>query len=114
LDFFVQTILCRDCRQLYDAVTKIRSPINNHPAPQGAFNGWLKQTFRHSKIEKPPTFQTALSRLRVTAASKQHWLSFTPQCPVSGRHRIENWDQAECPRCSLPLEKNPLPYRIWD
>ena len=26
LSFFVQTILCRDCRELYDAVTRLRVP----------------------------------------------------------------------------------------
>ena len=26
LNFFVQTILCRDCRELYDAITRVKIP----------------------------------------------------------------------------------------
>ena len=63
----------------------------------------------------PPSFQNALNRLTVTGARRYRWQQFKPQCPVSRSHRVQQWnDPDKCPRCGLFLEKNIIPYRIWD
>jgi len=114
LDFFVQTILCQDCRQLYDAVTRIR-----WSDPGGAENRLLnhwRSLNRTSKLPRQaPTFQGALTRLRVNSVSKSRWLQFSLRCPESSSHRFQPWNHPDkCPRCGLILDKNVLPYRIWD
>jgi hypothetical protein len=113
VDFFVQTILCRDCRQLYDAVTRIRWPQNTFRGK--LLERWRLLTQTRNGPAGPPTFDSALNRLRLGAAAKRHWVHFPAQCPVSPTHRFDPWNHPDkCPRCSLFLEKNVLPYRIWE
>ena len=114
LDFFVQTIVCQDCKSLYDAVTRVRVP--REPAAQGKAKA--RGTRAHQELYRaarvPPTFQSLLSRLPSTGIRRCRWLSFNLQCPVSSNHRVQPWnDPGNCPRCGLHLEKNVLPYRIW-
>lgn len=115
LHLFVQTILCRDCKELYDAVTKLR--VNRDATPAGhRNNGKRFKTPGHLRVTaKPPEFKAALNRLAYNGLNGATWLQFPLQCPVSPLHRIQKWsDPDKCPRCGLYLEKNPLPYRIWD
>jgi hypothetical protein len=111
IDFFVQTILCRDCKHLYDAVTRIRAPGYTF----GKFIHGPQVKLNHQVLRRPPSFQNALSRLPVPAAGQMRWINFPVQCPVSPIHRVQNWnDPDKCPRCGIHLEKNALPYRIWE
>jgi len=115
LDFSVQTILCRDCKELYDAVVRVRMPEQAAPA----FKSFGKQIGNNSHFQKassaPPTFQAVLNRLPHSDVTRFRWVRFKPQCPVSPLHKVEKWDDPnKCPRCGLYLEKNVLPYRIWD
>ena len=56
-----------------------------------------------------------LNRLPTTGAKRFRWLQFKLQCPVSPHHRIESWnDPDKCPRCGVFLERNGLPFRIWE
>ena len=115
LYFFVQTILCRDCRELYDAVTRLKVP--DELGGWGA-SGWLRKAKPLSTAAGPssaPGFQTVLNRLPPTGLKRYKWLSFKLQCPVSGMHRVRGWnDPDQCPRCGAFLEKSALPYRLWD
>lgn len=115
LGFFVQTILCRDCRELHDAVTRLRV--------SDELSGW--GNFRRLRQEKlpgalparttPPSFQAVLNRLPPTGVKHLKWLAFKLQCPVSAIHRVRSWnDPDHCPRCGIFLEKSALPYRLWD
>ncbi|HEV2394191.1 MAG TPA: hypothetical protein VG146_17700 [Verrucomicrobiae bacterium] len=114
-DFFVQTIVCQDCRELYDAVIRLRIP-DLQRGPAGGKKLGLQQSAilnRNRQPQKPPSFQGALNRLRHRGHFK--WAQFKPQCPVSPLHHIKSWNEpGKCPRCGLFLDKNALPYRLWD
>ena len=113
LNFFVQTIVCQDCKELYDAVIRIRVPADSRNGGVGQLNAKLR-TLRNS-LKHPPTFLGALNRLTLLGAQEFKWLKFPPQCPVASFHRVKPWtDPDKCPRCGIYLEKNTLPYRIWE
>jgi len=117
LNFFVQTIVCRDCRELYDAVTRIRLPNEKPFKPAGLLGKWHSSGFpsRQPIPEKPPSFNSALNRLQSTGAQSFRWVQFKVQCPVSSHHRVQSWNEPnKCPRCGAYLEKGAVPYRIWD
>jgi hypothetical protein len=115
LNFFVQTIVCRDCKQLYDAVTRVRvaAPSETEKNPTGPRRSKLLPELGTNGTAPP--FQLVLNRLLYTGSRTFQWRQFALQCPVSNRHRVELWnDPDKCPRCGIYLEKNVLPYRIWD
>lgn len=116
LTFCVQTVVCRDCRELFDAVTAVRrgAQLRNHSlAPNNGAR--LLEAGPAPNGKRPPSFLTALNRLSFTGACQFEWVRFPLQCPVSPRHRIQSWTEPDkCPRCGSYLEKGALPYRIWD
>jgi hypothetical protein len=110
LNVFVQTIVCQDCKELYDAVTRIR--VADEPKSAGLT---VKLRTLRDALKHPPTFLTALNRLTLMGAHNLKWLQFPAQCPVASFHRVKPWtDPDKCPRCGIYLEKNVLPYRIWE
>ena len=114
INFFVQTIVCQDCKELYDAVTRIRLP-DERPTYGFRKQNEGKLFSMHAGMKKPPTFQGALNRLSSTGGAHFKWVRFPAQCPVASFHRIKPWnDPDKCPRCGIYLEKNTLPYRIWE
>ena len=115
LSFFVQTILCRDCKELYDAVTRLRVP--DETMASGHRIGWGRPKSPHLRgtPSVPPSFQAVLNRLPNFGARPSRWLQFKLQCPVSASHRVQAWNEPDrCPRCGIYLEKNALPFRIWE
>jgi hypothetical protein len=117
LDFFVQTILCHDCKALLDAVTKLRVPDEYPPGlPRPGLGLKSRRLWNlHRASNKAPTFDAALNRLPYHGIRRFRWLQFKPQCPVSPVHRVQEWtDPGECPHCGIYLEKSALPFRIWD
>ncbi|MBE0542392.1 MAG: hypothetical protein IH623_13485 [Verrucomicrobia bacterium] len=110
--FAVQTILCLECKELYDAVTELKVPF----AP--ALSRWKLKTSRLDSVKAPvapPTFQAALNRLAFTGVKRFRWLRFKAVCPISARHRVRDWKQpGKCPKCGILVECNALPFRIWD
>jgi hypothetical protein len=116
-DCFVQTILCRDCKELYDVVVRWRTPVDVPEAAAGQSGSRpIKPSNNNSsQFQAPPVFPAALNRLPLANVHRSRWVEFRPQCPVSRLHRIENWTERDkCPRCRLPLERNVLPYRVWE
>lgn len=118
-DFFILTILCRDCHQLYDAVTRLRVPAPSiTPQLRAPHSALRTSNFRLRTSTfgfRPPTFDAALNRLPRSEVRRHIWRHFKPQCPINPTHRVEPWSELHpCPKCGLHLEKNPLPYRIWD
>jgi hypothetical protein len=115
LNFFVQTILCQDCKELYDAVIRMKLPDetgSNLLRNNGGFNRFRTRLWSRTN---PPSFQAALSRLLYPGVAHFRWKSFRLQCPVASYHRVESWNEPDkCPRCGLYLDRNVLPYRIWD
>ncbi len=115
LNFSVQTILCRECKALYDAV--IRLKVAYEPGWAGSVGPLQKARPRKARpsLSAPPTFQAALNRLPLVGLKRTQWLPFKPQCPVSAIHRVRTWnDPDRCPKCGVSLEKSALPYRLWD
>jgi hypothetical protein len=115
LGFCVQTILCRDCKELYDAVTRLKVPDEwDGLASAGGLHRARFQKAR-PQIAAPPTFHSALNRLPLMGVKRFRWLPFKLQCPVSATHRVRGWnDPDQCPKCGVFLEKSALPYRLWD
>jgi hypothetical protein len=96
----VQTVVCRDCRELLDVFTRRRSPETPSPS---RFPGWFRS-------EIPPVILADQAGKR-----KLVWESYSPACPLDARHTVEPWkDPGRCPRCGNFMEKNGLPYRSWD
>jgi hypothetical protein len=117
LNFFVQTVLCQDCRELYDAVTRLRVPDESRMKLAGKPTIWRRPGTlnQHHSLDVPPTFQSLLNRLPYAGVKRYRWVHFPLQCPVSAWHQIQNWDEpGKCPRCGVFLERNALPYRIWE
>ena len=113
LHLSVQTILCQDCKELYDAVTRLRVLDGSQPVLHGALApaplGFKPTT------QPPPSSQWALNRLRFAGEKVSDWLKFPLKCPVSIIHRVRVWnDPDKCPRCAGYLERAPLAYRVWD
>jgi hypothetical protein len=109
---FVQTILCRDCKALFDTPTRVRVPVET-PSPAA-----LRRTnfMRRRKPETAPSDAVVWqNRLRFFAGKKTKWIALKPRCPNSAAHRIELWaEPGRCPRCATRLERTVTPYRIWD
>jgi len=109
---FVQTILCRDCKALFDVPTRVRVPVEpQKPGRRG------KTTFaRARKVETAPLSAVAWqNRLLFVAGRRTKWVVLKLRCPNSRSHRIELWEEpGQCPRCATQLERTVMPYRIWD
>src|SRR5712671_1505769 len=115
LHFFVQTIACLDCKQLFDAVTRLRVPDESGLMLGNSFSGLRRRRQSWQRTNLPPDFETVLNRLPFKAVKRLKWLNFKLQCPVSPFHRVQSWSAPDkCPRCGLYLEQNAIPYRIWE
>jgi hypothetical protein len=97
----VQTVVCRDCRELLDVFIKLRRPADFKP-----------------KIKFPGCFRPEVPPVVLrdgSGKSRLVWEKFSPRCPVDAKHVVESWkDPGRCPRCGNFMEKNGLPYRSWD
>src|SRR3954451_10675222 len=104
LNFAVQTILCRDCKQLFDAVTGVRVPDT---AKEQRLGMRLQKVLTPARSNStPPTFESVLNRLPFKGVKQYKWLRFKSQCPVSSYHRVEDWNSpAKCPRCGVFMEQ---------
>jgi hypothetical protein len=110
--FFVQTILCRDCKALYDAVIRLR--MSEQAGARAEF-GFRRARFRKPFPKEPPAFDFVLNRLKDPAARPFRWIRFPLRCPVSAAHRVRPWnDPDKCPKCEMLLERGALPFRIWE
>lgn len=97
MDCEVQTVVCHDCRELFDVFTRVRrqaAPVDK---------------FKSSRLEIPPV------ALPGSSAHKSGWQQCKPVCPVNPKHSVESWkDPGRCPHCGNFMEKNGLPFRVWD
>jgi len=110
-DFHVQTVLCLDCKALYDAVVRLKIPdaetcmaVFSHQRP-----------LLHWQVpDGAPAFESVLNRLPLPARQVA-WLHFRIRCPISPIHQVRPWNEPDkCPRCGVYLERNALPFRIWE
>jgi hypothetical protein len=120
LNVFVQTVNCRDCKELYDAVIRFRIPeeVRDPVRPGLQLPKLLRSrppTRPWNRNGRPPTLQMVLGRLPYVGFRRFKWLHFEPQCPLSPLHSVEPWNEpGACPKCGVFLDKNAVPYRIWD
>jgi hypothetical protein len=111
--FAVQTILCRDCKAIYDAVTRLKAPGDSlaHAKPGALRSHGLNR----KTADNAPTFENALNQLALPGNKATRWIRFQMRCPVSVTHRVQTWkDPGKCPRCGVFLERSALAFRIWD
>jgi hypothetical protein len=115
LSFVVQTVLCSDCKELYDAVTRLK--VLDENLGLGLIGGLSKARLAAARlrITRPPGFQAVLNKLPPKGSKRLRWLPFEIQCPVSAVHRVRDWNHPDrCPKCSVHLERSALPFRLWD
>lgn len=112
----VQTILCRECRALHDAVTRVRVPDERPLLSWRTSLGLARRKFLPTRdLNHPPSFSAALNLLPYRGIPRFRWVHYRLQCPVAAYHGVEPWnDPGKCPKCGTYLEKNALPYRIWE
>src|SRR5207248_3422048 len=75
LHFFVQTIACRDCKQLYDAVTRLRVPDESAFGLGVSTSGWRRRGQTVQRVSFPPDFQAVLNRLPYRGVRRLKWLT---------------------------------------
>lgn len=111
-NFCVQTIHCRECKALYDALTRLK--IAAEPGIKRNV-GFPNARLRRRISDRPPTFESVLNRLPVAAGRRVKWVDFKIACPVSPGHKVQVWSEpGKCPRCGVYLERNALPFRLWE
>ena len=97
----VQTVVCRDCRELLDVFTKVRRWEGVSQAIK--FPGFFRP-------EIPPAIISG-----GTTGQRWVWEKCKPACPVEPKHQVELWQApGRCPRCGTFLEKNGRPFKLWD
>jgi hypothetical protein len=103
----VQTVVCRDCRELFDVFTRVRRRAGE--VEKIKFPAFFRP-------EIPPVILNESSfNPRRSPARQFVWNKFAPACPVDPKHFVEKWkDPGRCPRCGNFLEKSGLPFRLWD
>jgi hypothetical protein len=114
VSFEVQTIVCRECRDLRDVVTRVKQEPSSGLSKTAAG----KRGRRVNRLltgEAPPSFELVLNRLPPAGAKRLRWVPYEICCPVSPLHRVQAWnDPGRCPRCGTYLDKSALPFRIWE
>jgi hypothetical protein len=112
------TIVCHDCRHLYDVFTRLR--LRN----QGDCGERKKRAIemRPPELVIPPlalrenpvrVFQPGYRASMKPVESK--WILVKLRCPMAAYHRVEPWqDPGRCPKCGTLLDKNAFPYRMWE
>ncbi len=112
LHCYVQTIRCRDCAALYDALVRLR--VSQFEVDQ-PYRLWRRNLLTRTEPAVPRTWVLWHNRLALGGSPKLKWVQVKLSCPVSAHHRIEMWNQpGKCPRCGTFLERTLTPYRIWE
>ncbi len=105
----VQTMVCRECRELFDALLKVRTRRRET----------LEIATRRlpaKEADIPPVVlrQGSFQPLEIAVAPLE-WKQFKLACPTNPRHRVEEWKEpGRCPRCGNFMEKSGIPFRLWE
>jgi hypothetical protein len=118
----VQTVVCLDCRQLFDVFTRLRRRVDKDKPSPASVPARSSRSLLSAVIIIPPLWlvENAWSvfspQLRPQAPRRQwRWEEVKLVCPVTDSHRVKIWNApGRCPRCGNYLEKNGFPYRLWD
>lgn len=104
----VQTVVCRDCRELFDVVTREHRREGEDGRPV-KFPG-----FQWPDI---PTIVLGESSVSPAKAPRPRliWRNRELSCRVDEKHFVEAWsDPGRCPHCGNFMEKTGRPFRVWD
>jgi hypothetical protein len=113
----VQTMVCLDCRELFDGCTQVRKLLAPSPARFENRMAWLaaERTVPPVVLRDSTAAQLKYPPKPSTPARPMTWEKRKPTCPISSGHRVEAWnDPGRCPRCGCYLEKNGFPFRRWE
>lgn len=100
-----RTMVCSDCRSIYDCVIALRAEAET----------LLGSQLSNLTQAVAPSLQSALARLPLSTLKGSHWREFEPVCPVDATHRVAPWSTpGRCPRCKAYLESGALPYCVWN
>jgi hypothetical protein len=104
----VQTILCRECRELFDVFTRVRRLVG-HKEFAGNF-----PTF--TRLEIPPVIlRDSLFATKRAEPRQFEWQKMKLACPAVPKHFVEAWKHpGHCPRCYAFMEQEGLPFRVWE
>ena len=118
----VQTIVCLDCRQLFDVFIRLRKRADNDAPVPASVPAKSGRKLLPTGIIIPPL--RLLENVWSVFSPKRHpqgpvtqwrWENVKPVCPVAGFHRVKTWNApGRCPRCGNYLEKNGFPFRLWE
>jgi len=108
LDCDVQTILCRDCRELFDVFTRVRRVAGRKE--------FVRNFSAITRPEIPPVILRDSLFARKPAEPRQfEWQKIKLACPVAAKHFVETWKHpSRCPRCHAFMEQEGLPFRVWE
>ncbi len=104
----VQTIICRDCRELFDVFTRVRRVAGQREsAPK--FSSFMP-------AEIPPLIlRNSLFAQKLAEPRQFEWEKIKLACPVAAKHFVEPWkNPGRCPRCHAFMEQVGLPFRVWE
>jgi hypothetical protein len=103
----IQTVICRDCRELYDVFLRQRRRAD--AVDRVRFPGFYRPDI-------PPVVlgESSLNPSPKPLATLV-WRETELLCPVEAKHVVESWnDPGRCPRCGNFMERNGFPFRSWD
>ena len=103
----IQTVVCRDCRDLFDVFTRQRRRVD------------AVEVIKFPSFYRPEIPPVILRDSSVNPKRGQpcplEWRTFKLACPVGSKHFVEPWNNpGRCPRCGNFMGKNGLPLRLWD
>jgi hypothetical protein len=104
----VQTILCRECRELFDVFTRVRRVVGRAEFARN-FSAFMRP-------EIPPVIlRDSLFAAKRAVPRQFEWQKLKLACPVSAKHFVETWRHpGRCPRCYAFMEQTGMPFRVWE
>jgi hypothetical protein len=104
----LQTILCRECRELFDVFTRVRRVAGRRE--------FARNFSAFERLEIPPVIlRDSLFAPRRSAPRQFEWEKLKLACPVSAKHFVEAWRHpGRCPRCYAFMAQEGLPFRVWE
>ena len=104
----VQTVFCRECRELFDIFTRVRRTAG-HREFAGKFPAPVRP-------EIPPVIlRESLFARKPAEPRRFEWQKIKLACPVAAKHFVETWKHpGRCPRCYAFMEQEGLPFRVWE
>src|SRR5450432_3438991 len=104
----VQTVLCRECRELFDVFTRVRRVAGRKE--------FARRFSAFTRPEIPPVIlRESLFAPKPAEPRQFEWQKLKLACPAAAKHFVEAWKHpGHCPRCHAFMEQEGLPLRVWE